>query len=68
MTYVGKRNARVGTPRRPSTLTLEIGQLGLEPLHGVAVVEQHMALDEAEEPQDLFRGRPLAAPLFWVQR
>jgi hypothetical protein len=48
-------------------LALKIRQLDVEDLHGLAVIEQGMPLDEAEEPEDLFRRRPLAAPLFGAE-
>src|SRR5690348_5685935 len=49
-------------------LALEVRQLDVEDLHGLAVGEEHMALDEAEEPEHLFGRRTLAAPLLRVQR
>jgi hypothetical protein len=48
-------------------LTLEAGELCLEHLHRLAIVEQHVPVDKAEKPEHLFRRRTLAAPLLGVQ-
>jgi hypothetical protein len=48
-------------------LALEVRQLGVEDLHQLTVVEQHVPLNEAEEPEHLFRRRPLSAPLLGVE-
>ncbi|MCK7492929.1 MAG: hypothetical protein MZW92_16530 [Comamonadaceae bacterium] len=55
-----------GTPSRREHLALQVGELGVEDLDGVAVMEQRMALGEAEQAQDLLGGGATALSLLGV--
>ena len=48
-------------------MTLQVGELDVEDLNGVAVLDQLVALGETEEPQDLLGGWMRALPLLGVQ-
>lgn len=67
--FVGLRSEGAqGDAEEGQDLFLQVGELGVEELHGSAAAEQHVPLGMTEEPEHLLRRRPFAAALLGVER